>query len=144
MRILERSYRRHSTLFVFRTHSHGARPEGSDDRRSRSGRRNPASGAAGRHRRARISVRVLHARLHHDRSRIFENESQAHAPGAGTWCLGESLPLPGLRQDPDGVDARGREYAEVVAWLTIINSWIGKTPWTLPGLPSAPTALGTN
>src|SRR5271169_177984 len=144
MWILHRPYRRHSTLFVFGAHAHGAWPEGIDDRRSGSRRRNLASGAAGCHRRAGISVRVLHAWFHNDRGRILENESQSHAPGTGARCLGKSLPLPGLRQDSYGVDARGGEYAEVVAWLTVINSRITRTLWIPPSLPSAPTASGTS
>src|ERR1039458_1099365 len=142
MRILQRSYQRHSSLFVFGAHAHGAWPEGFDDRRSGCRRWNLASRTAGCHRRAGISVRVLHAWLHNDRSRILENESQSHPPGTGARCLGKSLPLPGLRQDSYGVDARGREYAEVVAW--IINSWITKPPWIPPSPLSAPTASGTN
>src|SRR5208283_4706776 len=144
MWILHRPYRRHPILFVFGAHAHGAWPEGIDDRRSGSRRRNLASGAAGCHRRAGISVRVLHARLHNDRSRILENESQSYPLRTGTRSLRKSLPLPGLRQDSYGVDARGGEYAEVVAWLTIINSWITRTLWIPPRLLSAPTAPGTS
>src|ERR1017187_6866932 len=142
MRILHRPYRRHSILFVFGAHPHRAWTEGFDDRRFGGGRWNLASGAAGCHRRAGISVRVLHAWLHHDRGRILENESQSHPPGTGARRLGKSVPLPGLRQDSDGVDAWGREYAEVIAW--IIRSWITKSLWIPPRLLSAPTAPGTN
>src|ERR1700688_94936 len=147
MRIMQRSYRRHSTLFVFGTHTHGAWPERFDDRRSGSRRRDPASGSAGCHRRAGISMRVLHVRIHYDRSRIPENEPQSHAPGTGARCLGESLPLPGLRQDSDGVDARGREYAEVFPWIInarIINARITRTLSIPPSPLSALTAPGTN
>src|ERR1700733_390510 len=148
MRILQRSYRRHSALFVFGTHTHSAWPQGIDDRRSGRRRRNLASCATRCHRRAGISVRVLHARLHHDRGRLFENKSQSYAPGTGARCIGKSLPLPGLRQDSDSVDAWGREYAEVVAWLTIINSPItrktAKNLLTSPRPLSASMAPGTD
>src|ERR1035438_6515341 len=144
MRILQRSYRRHSTLFVFGTYAHRSWPQGFDDRRSGRRRWNLASCATGRHRRAGISVRVLHARLHHDRGRIFENESQSHAPPVGARSFGKSLPLSGLRQDSDSVDARRGKYAEVFAWIMISNSPIAKkitkNLLTLPSPRSASTA----
>src|ERR1035438_1736359 len=43
MRIMQRSYRRHPTLFSFVTHTHGAWPEGFDHRRFGRRRRNLAS-----------------------------------------------------------------------------------------------------
>ena len=57
----------------------------------------------------------------------------------GARRLGKSLPLPGLRQDSDSVDARGGEYAEVVAWLTITKTLIKSPIKTRQQEPAEPT-----
>ena len=71
-----------------RHHRRPGRPDGS-----------AAPGAAGRRRRAGLSVRVLHARLRDVGGRLPEDQSQSHAPGARARRLGQSVPLSGLRQD---------------------------------------------
>ena len=90
-------------------HPHGARPEGPDHRRAGERRRQAAPGAAGRHRRTGLPVRVLHVRLHHGDGRIPENKSESHAVGTGARHFGKPVPVPGLRQDPHRDDARRRE-----------------------------------
>ena len=59
-------------------------------------RRQAAPGAAGRHRRAGLPVRVLHVRLHDGDGRIPEDESQSHARRTGPRHFRQSVPLPGL------------------------------------------------
>src|SRR5215831_17999472 len=58
------------------------------------------AGAAGRGRRAGLPVRVLHAGLRDGGHRLPEDESQSDAAGVGARRVGQSVPLPGLRQDP--------------------------------------------
>ena len=70
-----------------------------------SGRRDAASGAAGRGERAGLPVRVLHAGLRDGGGRLSEDESEPDAAGAGARGVGQSVPLPGLRQDPHRADA---------------------------------------
>ena len=59
-----------------------------------------APGAAGRGGRAGLPVRVLHVRFRHGRGRLPEDECQPDAAGTRALDLGQSLPMPGLRQDP--------------------------------------------
>ena len=78
-----------------------------DDRRARrSGRRQAAAGAAGRRRRTGLPVRVLHAGLRDGGDRLSEDQSESDAAGTGARRLGQSVPLPGLRQDSHRADAR--------------------------------------
>ena len=72
------------------------------------------AGAAGRRRRTGLPVRVLHARLRDGRDRLPEDESESDATGTGARRLRQSVPLPGLRQDPHRADARRRAHEECV------------------------------
>ena len=106
MRRVHGAGRRCAALFVLDADALGARQEDRDDRRAGGGRRDAASGAAGRGRRAGVPVRVLHAGLRDGDGRVSEDESEPDAAGAGARGLGQSVPLPGLRQDPHRADAR--------------------------------------
>ena len=98
--------RRCAALLVLGPHAHGARQENRDHRRARQRRWHAASGAAGRRRRTRLPVRVLHARLRDGDGRIPEDQSEPHARGTGPRHFRQSVPVPGLRQDPHRLDAR--------------------------------------
>ena len=94
------------------THSVRARDD-PDHRGPGRRRRHAAPGAAGRRRGAGLPVRVLHVGLHHGDGRLPEEAPESDARGAGARRLGQSLPLPGLRQDPHGArtaapSSRGR------------------------------------
>ena len=52
------------------------------------------------------------SRLRDGRGRLPQDEPEPDAAGAGARRLGQSVPLPGLRQDPHRADARRREHAE--------------------------------
>ena len=69
-------------------------------------RRQAASGAAGRHRRTGLPVRVLHVGFRDGDGGISEDESEPHAGGTGARHFGQPVPVPGLRQDSHRDDAR--------------------------------------
>ena len=76
VRRLHCARRRRAPLFVLAAHPHGARATGRDDRRAGGGGWHSAPGAARDHRRAGLSMRVLHVRLHHGLGGIPEDEPQ--------------------------------------------------------------------
>ena len=127
MRRLHRADRRCSALLLLGAHAHGARQEDRDDRRPGQRRWHAASGAAGRHRRTGLPVRVLHVGLHHGDGRIPENESQSHPRGTGARHFRQPVPLPGLRQDPHRDDARRGELEEGEPCLAQSGSRINRS-----------------
>ena len=78
--------------------------EDRDHRGAGVGRGHAASGAAGRGRRAGIPVRVLHAGLRDVGGRVSEDQPEPDARATGARRLGQSVPLPGLRQDSHRAD----------------------------------------
>ena len=92
--------------------------ESGNHRRAGKFRRHAASSAAGRNRRARIPVRILHVRIHYVGGRFSENESQSHPVGDGPRRFRQSMPLPGLRQNPHRHDARRGKHEEGPACLS--------------------------
>src|SRR5262249_46464918 len=122
MRRVHGAGRRCAALFLLDPDAHGARQEDHDDRRAGERRRDAVTRAAGRGRRAGLPVRVLHAGLRDGRHRLPEDESQSDAAGTGARRVGQSVPLPGLRQDPHRVDARrGAPAGEGVAMAEATN-----------------------
>ncbi len=99
------------------THTH-ARQENRDHRRAGRRRWHASSRAAGRRGGARVSVRLLHVRLHHGDSWIPEGESESDARGAGARHFRQPLPMPGLRQDSHCAHARRRTFAGSEPCLT--------------------------
>ena len=55
---------------------------------------------------AGVPVRVLHAGVRDGDGGVSEDDAEPDAAGAGARDLGESVPLPGLRQDSHRDDAR--------------------------------------
>src|SRR4029079_11891951 len=100
-----------AAVFVLGAHPHRARTGDHDDRRAGERRRHAVAGAAGRGRRARLPVRVLHAGVRDGGHRLPEDESQSLAAGTRARRIRQSVPLPGLRQDSHRADAWRRAHA---------------------------------
>src|SRR6185503_731913 len=113
VRRLHGADRRCAALLVFGARAPGTGQEGCHHRRARRpGNRKAERGPAGRRRRAGLPVRVLHARVRDGRDRLSENEPESDAAGTGARCLRQPVPVPGLRQDSHGIDARRGIHAE--------------------------------
>src|SRR5207253_4201874 len=65
-------------------------------------------------RRTRLPACVLHAGLCDGRDRLSENQCESDAAGTRARRVRQSVPLPGLRQDSHGADARCRAHEECV------------------------------
>ena len=99
--------------------THSVRDEEDPDHRGPGGgRRHAAPGAAGRGRGAGLPVRLLHVGLHHGDGRLPEEAPEPDARGAGARRVRQSVPVPGLRQDPHGAPPRRRALAGGDPWLT--------------------------
>src|SRR3954464_16092284 len=115
VRGVHRPDRRRAALFVLGADAHDARQESADHRRARRSRhRQTERGAAGRHRRTGLPMRVLHARLRDGRDRLPQDQSEPDAPGTGARGLRQSVPLPGLQQDSHRADEGRRAREERV------------------------------
>src|SRR3954464_2169836 len=112
VRGVHRPDRRRAALFVLGADAHDARQESADHRRARRSRhRQTERGAAGRHRRTGLPVRVLHARFRDGHDRLPQDQPESDAAGTGARDLRQSVPVPGLRQDSDRAD-EGRRARE--------------------------------
>src|SRR5262245_57873495 len=96
---------RRAALFVLGADADGAGAEDHDDRRAGERGREVVAGAAGRGGRTRVPVRVLYAGVRDGGDGIPEDESESDAARTGARRVGQSVPLPRLRQDSHSAHA---------------------------------------
>src|SRR4029077_5486245 len=71
-------------------------------------------------------VRILHVRLRDGHGWVPEDKSKSHTDRAGARHFRKSVPVPGLRQDPQRDDERRREHEEGEPCLATAGSQVSR------------------